>query len=346
MRQLASRGRRNGNGSDDATSPFVATPLMIPCFNRAVRRFNRQSILHTYQRLAHRHQISNPIVVTTFPSTVDFVRSLDASLRIYYCVDEWLDYPGIDTVSWRVMENELLAVADGFVSTSNALHKKNREGCPSLSLPHGVDFDHFFPSISRRTIIPAMERIKPPIVGFFGLIGKWVNVRLVQTLASAFPRVSFVLIGARDLGVSQVANDRNIHWLGPVPYGELPNYARYFDVGLIPFVRNRLTEAIHPLKLIEYYALGLPVLATRLPELEKVSGPICLASTDEEFRDGLRTILEGGSRLPNHEAIEVARKNTWEDRAETLSSFIESLLRAKNACGAVPDSLMPQQTRC
>jgi hypothetical protein len=99
-------------------------------------------------------------------------------------------------------------------------------------------------------------------------------------------------------------------------------------------VRNELTEAVNPLKLLEYYSLGIPVLATRLPELEGVGGPIRLAADDAEFVAELRGILEHGPRGRDEAAIAIARQSTWAHRAEQLSSFIGTLApRPRTALG-------------
>ena len=39
------------------------------------------------------------------------------------------------------------------------------------------------------------------------------------------------------------------------------------DAGLIPYARNELTDSIFPMKVYEYLAAGLPVIATPLPAL-------------------------------------------------------------------------------
>ena len=129
------------------------------------------------------------------------------------------------------------------------------------------------------------------------------------------------------MGLERLTARPNVHCLGFVPYAELPRYARYFDVGLIPFVLNRLTRAVNPVKLMEYLALGLPVLATRLPELETVAGPIRLGQTPAEFRAGLREALALCGPEARAEARAVARRNTWDRRVEQLSAFLETLAK-------------------
>src|SRR5262249_16794035 len=154
-----------------------------------------------------------------------------------------------------------------------------------------VDFDHFAGSAERAEVVPTLERLPRPIVGFFGLLGPWFDRELVIHLSENFPELSFVLIGRADIDLARLAGQPNVHHLGFVPYEELAGYAGYFDVGLIPYLLTPFTRAINPLKLLEYFALGLPVVATRLPELETIAGPVHLALTRDEFVEALRAAL-------------------------------------------------------
>ena len=72
-----------------------------------------------------------------------------------------------------------------------------------------------------------------------------------------------------------------------------------------------LKTRVNPLKLMEYFALGLPVLATRLPELEHIEGPLHLAETREDFGKGLQALLNGRWEGQAEHARRVARRNTW-----------------------------------
>jgi glycosyltransferase involved in cell wall biosynthesis len=328
LQKLGAWAAGSGSNPQPAAEPAgvqVLDPVMVPWFKPWVRCFNCRSLLKKYRQVDARHFITDPIVVTTFPYAVDFMKALPGGLKVYYCVDDFLDYPGVNHRDWAVMEAELLESVDALVVTSRHLAGKRTTGCPLLHLPHGVDFDHFHAACARPRPVPALEAIPRPIVGFFGLISEWVDRELIAHLSAAFPEVSFVLIGRAEADLAALAGRPNVHCLGFVPYAELPQYARYFDVGLIPFVLNRLTLAVNPLKLMEYFALGLPVLATRLPELESIGGPLRLAVTREEFAAGLREILATGTERLADDAVATARANTWDARVEELSEFLETL---------------------
>jgi glycosyltransferase involved in cell wall biosynthesis len=304
-------------------------PVMVPWFKPWIRRLNRRCLVRKYQKLRDRHRITDPIQVTTFPYAVDFLKAIPEGLKVYYCVDDFLDYPGVNHRDWAAMEAELLETIDGLVVTSRDLARKRMNSCPLLHLPHGVDFDHFYDAVARAEPVASLESIPRPIAGFFGLISEWIDLPLVAHLSTAFPDVSFVLLGRADVDLGALGGRPNVHALGFVPYAELPRYARYFDVGLIPFVLNNLTRAVNPLKLMEYFALGLPVLSTRLPELETIDGPLRLAVTRSEFQQGLQELLDGLSTFEPGDAFAAARPNTWDQRVLDLSDFLETLEPAR-----------------
>ena len=324
-RHTTRAGERSNGESAALENLHVSTPFMVPCFNTPIRRLNRRTLLGHYRRLARRYQIQDPVVVTVFPSGVDFVQAVGAKAKVYYCFDDFLEYPGLNPRHWRRMEEDLLHVVDAIVTTSKGLEEKNTTSRPSLYLPHGVDFEHFSRNPAELSPQPQMEAIRRPIVGFFGLISTWVDLDLVVRMSKAFPDVSFVLIGKADVSVDQLRDCPNVHRFDAVPYAQLPEYARYFDIGLIPFRINKLTVAVNPLKLMEYFALGLPVLSTRLPEVEALDGPAWLASTADEFCDSLRLLLPTCAAHKSA-ARDVARRSSWEQRAGDLCKFLETLV--------------------
>jgi glycosyltransferase involved in cell wall biosynthesis len=324
--------RSSGVGANNYPENLrVVTPFMLPWFKQPVRQFNRVVLGHAYRRMVSRFQIEEPIAVAVFPPAVDFLRSVDAAHKIYYCYDDFLEYPGFNVNDWRVMEAELLDHVDAVVVTAQELKQKCRRPCPTLHLPHGVDFEHFHRATVECREVPQMQEIRRPIAGFFGLISEWVDLGLIAWLSKRHPDISFVLIGKSEIPTTVLDGCPNVHLLGFVPYQDLPAYARHFDVGLIPFVCNKLTEAVNPLKLMEYFAIGLPVVATRLPELESIEGPLQLADTREQFSHLIVQALNSPKEQTRSAALAAAGNNTWEHRVEELGTFIHQLGREKHA---------------
>ena len=73
-----------------------------------------------------------------------------------------------------------------------------------------------------------------------------------------------------------------VHFLGAKPYAELPRYARFYDVAILPFAVNEITESVSPVKIFEYMAAGKPVVTTGLPECRKYRSCL-IADTPDDF---------------------------------------------------------------
>jgi glycosyltransferase involved in cell wall biosynthesis len=270
-------------------------------------------------------------LVTNFPCAVDAFQSIrqlfPQAPQIYCCVDDFVEYPGLISQHWEAMEQELFAVIDGAAFTSRDLqqNKKRPETLPILYLPHGVDYEHFACEKAEKIQIEPLENVKKPIIGYFGTMNTWADLPAIAYLAKRFPQCSFVVIGRPMIPMTPLEGIENVHCFGQVPYSELPQYARYFDVGLIPYVQNVYIKAVNPLKLREYFAVGIPVIASRVPDIEDVPGPLYLADTHEEFGNHLDTILRSDLPELRRQAREVARQNSWAVRADSFVRFVEIL---------------------
>jgi glycosyltransferase involved in cell wall biosynthesis len=58
----------------------------------------------------------------------------------------------------------------------------------------------------------------------------------------------------------------------PTPVGEIPGRLEEAHLGVVPTLRDDFTELLLPVKLLEYVHLGLPVVASRLPVIERYFG--------------------------------------------------------------------------
>ena len=85
----------------------------------------------------------------------------------------------------------------------------------------------------------------------------------------------------------------NVDLIGEVPYGQVPKWLSRFDVTILPFRRNALTEATNPVKLYEILAAGKPLVSVPLPEMVRLS--VGLESVDDILWD-LDQALEKSQR--------------------------------------------------
>ena len=105
---------------------------------------------------------------------------------------------------------------------------------------------------------------------------------LLKTLAEARPNYNIVLIGLDydgSLAKSGIMEYPNIFIIPPVKYKDLPRFAYFFDVCMIPFQVNDVTKSTSPIKLFEYMAMRKPIVTTNLPECRKYKSVMIADST-------------------------------------------------------------------
>ena len=74
------------------------------------------------------------------------------------------------------------------------------------------------------------------------------------------------------------------------------------------------------MKLFQYLAAGLPVVSSKMPELETMNPPVHFTSSKEEFIAALQKAYQEGKNRP--ESFEFAKKNSWAERYATMTKII------------------------
>lgn len=107
----------------------------------------------------------------------------------------------------------------------------------------------------------------------------------------------------------------------------MPACCNAFDVCLIPFLQGEFADTINPVKLYEYLALGKPVVAYHMRELERYKDIIYLSDDKEEFLSNVEKALHERDNGITRLRKDVARNNDWTMIAEIVN---EELLRLVN----------------
>ena len=104
----------------------------------------------------------------------------------------------------------------------------------------------------------------------------------------------------------------------------------WFDAGIIPYALNVYTADIMPVKLLEYLAAGLPVVATGLPEVRRfvaAHGPVVsIADGAAAFAAALRTALAEDTPARAAHRVEIAKRHDWTARITAMSDLMEAAL--------------------
>ena len=238
---------------------------------------------------------------------------------VYDRIDLHTGFPGVPP-EIETAETELISGADLVAATAGALAELPRErGVPVLLLPNAAD--------PRTFQLQPRERSAEVRIGYVGALGPWFDCAAVRAAAEAFPGWRFRLAGRVEAPeVAALAELPNVELAGEIPFREVPGFLAGVDAALIPFEDLPLTRAVDPVKLYEALAMGLPVVARRLPETERWSPPrVYLYESPEDFVRQVRRAVEEDSSERRSERRGAAEGESWDRRAEDLLAALRSV---------------------
>jgi glycosyltransferase involved in cell wall biosynthesis len=127
---------------------------------------------------------------------------------------------------------------------------------------------------------------------------------------------------AAQLGIA----DR-VKFIPIIPHEETPQWLAAADLGLDPLPDHPWWHYQSPLKVIEYLAMGVPVLATDLPCHRGISEAVILTPDNRpsnlaEAIVRIRELPVRQRRILSETALRDAQQHTWRVRAEVLADFI------------------------
>jgi glycosyltransferase involved in cell wall biosynthesis len=233
---------------------------------------------------------------------------LRARVRACRVSDDWAHHGRVPP-SLITAHDAMVDAADLVFATSRGLKQGLLKRRPdAIYLPNGVD-ERFFAKPGPEPDL--LSRFPRPRVVVVGRLDAWVDFETIARVGERIPHASVLVIGPGQ--PESRSYPANVHFTGPFPYGDLPALLAACDVGLVPFLRTPLTHAVSPLKLFEYLASGLPVVATRLDEIEATSPPALLCDTPDAFAGAVASVLDGDP-AGRTARVAFAREHTWTKR--------------------------------
>ncbi len=296
--------------SSELPSPTVHSPMHWPGFgSRLERALNKRLLLRALKGVLS-SDAAPSAVITTAPITADLAAALPELRWIYYCVDDLSEWPGLDGDALREMELDMLPHMTRIIAVSEHLIERLEGlGHEAQLLTHGIDLEHWS-GIERRAVPELGTR---PRAVYWGHADRRLDSGVCAALAR---RVDLDMVGPATDVDPLLLQDPNIRWLGSVPYAELPRVAAGADVLVMPYADLPVTRAMQPLKLKEYLATGLPVVATPLPANLEWQAAMDLCADPLKFAELVE--LRARAELPEAQrmAREALASESWGSKAQ------------------------------
>lgn len=287
------------------------------------RKCNDKIIVGAVKKILKKKEIDKPVLLFYKPRYSCVIEEVEKSAVCYDITDDIMEFDA--SGKWLAKYTKTLESKSDvmFTPSENILKRLNKDGRKNVFLVgNGVEASHFAKSSQPGTTIAHdIRNIKAPIIGYVGAIGEWFDFELLQKILDKFPNYSIVLVGWAPPKQKRILNDMsgNLHFLGPKKYETLPSYIKAFDVCVIPFRLNKLTQSVNPNKFYEYLAAGKPIVTIALPELAKFSNICRMARNHEEFLEHIKAVADGHI---SKTAAEIAAQNDWSLKAAQMVSLI------------------------
>jgi teichuronic acid biosynthesis glycosyltransferase TuaH len=316
-------------------------PTSIDGVRRACAALDR-----ALEREARRMGLREPAVIVANPLLAGFAEFAWAGPVTFFATDDWLAYEphrrwwpayAESFARLRMRGRRVCAVS------SAALARIAPTG-PSAVVPNGIDPAEWRgasgppPVWLRGTVGPPRgegagsrldetaglpRELARPLLLYTGSLDSRLDVPALLQIARQLPEATIVLVGPL-LAPDHLAPLRaapNVEIRPPLERPELIELVRAADLGLLVHRELPLTRAMSPLKLYEYLAAGLPVVATDLPPVRGVHPSVELVQPlGGDYARAVRAALVRG-RAAEPERLAFIERSSWRARHDELLSL-------------------------
>ena len=165
------------------------------------------------------------------------------------------------------------------------------------------------------------------MAGYVGVIDERIDLEIVAGLAERLPGWDIELVGpVFKIDPASLPQAPNVRYPGMQPYERLPAVMGGFDVSLMPFAMNAATRSLSPTKTLEYFAAGLPVVSTRVPDVVAgYSDIVHLRDDAAGFAAACREVLDHPLRERDEKLDALLAVHHWDVIAERMAALMDQV---------------------
>ncbi len=304
-------------------------PTSIDGVRRACAALDR-----ALEREARRMGLRKPAVIVANPLLAGFAELAWAGPVTFYATDDWLAYEPHRRWWPAYAESfaRLRARGRRVCAVSSAALERIAPTGPSAVVPNGIDPAEWCrtpgstsawaqESRGGQGSSPGwMQEPRRPLLLYTGSLDSRLDVPALLQIARQLPETAIVLVGpllAPD-HLAPLRAEPNVEIRAPLERPELIELVRAADLGLLVHRELPLTRAMSPLKLYEYLAAGLPVVASDLPPVRGVHPSVELVDpAGGDYPRAVRAALARG-RAGESERLAFIERSSWRARHDEL----------------------------
>ncbi|MBH07343.1 MAG: hypothetical protein CMJ20_13620 [Phycisphaeraceae bacterium] len=300
----------------------VITPPMYPGFRSRWQRWINTRLIsqRVNQELDANIDRGKRVAIATLPIAADLVDQINVDYWVYYCVDDFSTWPGLDGSVMKQLDQKLAGQVDRVICVSQVLQGRMAQfGYESQVLTHGVDPTYW--QGRQSTNLPAWwSGLEGPVLLFWGLVDRRLDTVICKALAEQCG--TLVLVGPRQSPDPRLVAHRRICMPGPVGYETLPALAQAADILVMPYADLPVTRSIQPLKFKEYLATGKPVIARRLPATVPWADAADLVDNAGQCVQLIKDRIGHGTPFGQQQARRRLGGESWMSKAEQFEKII------------------------
>lgn len=201
--------------------------------------------------------------------------------------------------------------------------------------PNGIDMELFSRSVHRGAwrkkwnIAPAT-----PLALYVGKCYDWKGMEIFNEAFRKLPEITFAFVGCTQKEFETVTRTKcehaNMLFFGERPYTEMPQWMKSADILLVIGTKKNAYsyEQTSPMKLFEYMATGVPILAASTPAIHDMVSPhdVFFYEPDnpESFVQNIKMVLNDASHAQSvtRHAQRSAKNFSWENRAKLIAPYL------------------------
>ena len=305
--------------------------------------------------------IARHALLSTAGSTLAHVLDRPCVLEVNApLVEERLRYWDL-TLQYEAEENEraVFAEADLLVAVSEGVRAYLlRYGAPReriLVMPNGVNLASFHSEVDGSEVRRRYKLDGKLVIGFAGSLKPWHGVDMLMKAFASIrnilngrnefgARLQLLIIGdgpqreqlirlSRDLDLDEV-----VTFTGAVSHDKMPAHLAAMDIAVAPYLSSD-GFYFSPLKVMEYLAMGLPIVAPRLGQIPSLlqggsapCGLIYPPDDQHELATALLTLISDAElrrQLGARAAAQARLRSSWQSIAQQIIERVSSPRRVE-----------------